>query len=173
MVNDRWDAAGNKYLSTRHSHLLAVQVHIPCVCPELSVREPSSLRFVRQFSKASLRLVSEKDSALDIFGQNVQMDGTLFFADSQNQQMKCLDVQTGAFHVVFAEAEPGWVVCNSRLLDSRHADILVVSERNNKVSRVVIAKKNTCGHYVTDHAVILDETSWVSLHITVCMWWVL
>ena len=141
------------YSLCRFTFLVCVQ---SCLCAS-RVRCDSYDNFRKRVSGWSLRRTAPSTSS----AKTSRWMG-LFFADSQNQQMKCLDVQTGAFHVVFAEAEPGWVVCNSRLLDSRHSDILVVSERNNKVSRVVIAKKNTCGHYVTDHAVILDETSWVS-----------
>ena len=131
----------------------------------MRVRDPSSLRLVQEFSKASLRLASEKDNALDIYGQRVQIDGSFLFADSQNQKLKTLDVQTGTLQVVFEEDDPGWLVCNALLPDIHNAakSVLAVTERNKMATRLVISKKNTNGSYVTDHVVRLDETTEVCL----------
>ena len=80
-----------------------------------------------------------------------------------------LDLQTGDLQVAFEEREPGWGVSNARLFDTQLADALVVTETKafekgkKKENRVVIAKKNTDGIYLTDHVVELDEATEVCL----------
>ena len=129
----------------------------------MRVRDPISLLFVRGILKPSLRLASEEDTTLYIFGQNVQPDGTLLFADCNNQRVKRLDIQTGALHVAFEEVEKGWEFSNARLLDTRQANTLVVTEGKGRERRVVIAKRNRDGIYLADQTVQLDETSDVCL----------
>ena len=133
------------------------------------MREPSSLRLVRDFPKAKLRLASEQDSALYILGQSLQSDASLLFADYSNRRVKVLDIQSGALRGAFEEGEPDWLVSNTRLLDTLQADTLVVTEMNacekgkESEKRVVIAKKNRNGIYLTDHVVKLDEASTVCI----------
>ena len=135
----------------------------------MRVREPNSLRLVREFPKATLRLASEKDSGLFILGQSIERGRNLLFTDYCNQRVKMLDLQTGDLQVAFEEREPGWGVSNARLFDTQLADALVVTETKafekgkKKENRVVIAKKNTDGIYLTDHVVELDEATEVCL----------
>ena len=135
----------------------------------MRVREPSSLRLAREFPKAALRLASEQDNALNILGQSLQSGTKLFFADFSNRRVKVLDLQTGALELTFEERDLDWYVSNSRLLDTRLADMLVVTETKqddkvmDKEKRVVIAKRNTDGIYLTDHVLKLDEATSVCL----------
>ena len=142
--------------------------HVLC-CVAMRVREPSSLRLVREFPDASLSLSSEQFPYNFIVGQNMHSSGTLVLADLINRRVTSLDVQRGALQLLFKERDEGWCVSNARLLESQLANVLVVTECQQSPGdqiRVVMAKKkmSTNGIYITDHAVLLDETSSVCNH---------
>ena len=134
-------------------------------CAAMRVREPSSLRLVREFPKSSLKLASEESPTPCIFGQSLQSNGTLLLSELFTRRVKSLDVQTGALQLLFQEREASWLMSNARLLDSQQVDMLVVTEciYQGDRTRVVMAKKSTSGIYKTDHAVLLDETFTVRL----------
>ena len=135
----------------------------------MSVREPTSLRLVREFPKKTLRVASEGDNEIQIMGQSLQSRTKLFLADYYDRQVKLLNLQTGALELAFEEREMDWYVSNVRLLDTLQADSLIVSEekpngkKKGNAKRVVIAKKNTDGIYLADHFVELQETTTVCL----------
>ena len=129
------------------------------------MREPTSLRLVREFPKTTLSLASENDNELLIMGQSLQSDTKLLFTDYYNRQVKVLNLQTGALELAFEERDLEYRVSNARLLDTLQADSLIVIEdkRDGKKKanekRVVIAKKNTDGIYLADHFVELHEAT--------------
>ena len=131
----------------------------------MRVREPSSLRLVREFPDASLNLTSDERATFAILGQSMQSSATLLLADLINRRVKSLDVQTGALQLLFEEREGGWCVSNALLLECQQADLLLTEcIYPGDRARVVIAKMSTAGIYKADHAVILDETSSVCIH---------
>ena len=123
------------------------------------VREPIWLRLVREFPEMSLKLPSQKDTSLFVFRQSVQPDGGLLFADSDNHRVKILSLQTGALCVVFKEVDPGWLLSNLHIISKKHADVLVVTKGKGRDRRVVIARKNVRGIYMSEQAFLLDENS--------------
>lgn len=121
--------------------------------------DPSSLLLLRTFPKDMLLLTGEANSALEIWGQMGQADGTVLLSDFNNGQVNRLDVQTGVLQIAFEESEPDWRVSNARMLDTRRSNVLVVTEEKENDTRVVIAKKNKDDVYQSDHVVLLNEAT--------------